>query len=701
MVNKNSFLPQYNIDLNAEQEMAVKHVNGPVLVLAGPGSGKTTVITARVANLIINKGIAPESILTLTFNRAAKNEMELRFNRIFGEELGQRVRFSTLHSFCNAVLVDYEKKQGKRFKRIEGTDEITENKRSILRTIYLDINGRSINDDEMEELINHIGLVKNKMIKDFDEIEDDIKKFNQIFYEYEKYKKARRYMDFDDMLTYAYMVLVKCPDILLKYKDRYKYIQVDEGQDLSKIQFEIIKLLMNKNENNIFLVADDDQSIYGFRGSEPKYILEIKKYFNDCKKILLKINYRSTKNIVDITSDFIRNNKVRFEKEHNSNNFELENPKIIKLNNDEDQLEYILKIVNDALEENRESKIAILYRNNLSSINIINTLNTNNISFKIKQNKALFFKHWAVQDILAMLEFAINDTNKEAFIRIYYKLGIYISKSLIEQYLKAECKDSIIDLLLKDDTLKIYQKKTLKDIKKKFRKLGKKQPYLAFEYLENEFDYLNGIKEYCEKMGISFGYFTRIFEILKNISKGYTNLVDFINRIDELELILQKSGAGSGKNYVTLTTMHSSKGLEYDVVLMIDLINEETPGTKAFEMSQMYADDTLMEEERRLFYVAMTRAKKNLYLTYPSKRSNRGVTRSKFIDEVTKCINKYIVDKLGEGVIIQHKKFGRGVVVNLSNDSLENHIAEIDFNKKIKKLNLEMCIQQDLIKLEE
>ncbi|GAW32616.1 ATP-dependent helicase [Carboxydocella sp. JDF658] len=279
----------FEVNLNHQQQQAATHGRGPALVLAGPGSGKTTVITVRIAFLIRELGVSPANILTLTFNRAAKLEMEQRFRRFSGSEIGYQVQFSTLHSFGNQVVRDYENLKGKRLKRIEGDEQAVENKRNILRKLYRELNGTNPGDEELENLINEIGLVKNKMLTSLSGINFSTPNFEGLYRTYEEYKKSNFYMDFDDMLTYAYAILKRYPDILNFYRNQYPYIQVDEGQDLSKIQFEILKLLIQPG-NNLFIVADDDQSIYGFRGAEPGYILEMERQLPGCRIYKLEQN---------------------------------------------------------------------------------------------------------------------------------------------------------------------------------------------------------------------------------------------------------------------------------------------------------------------------------------------------------------------------------------------------------------------------
>lgn len=692
---------KYNINLNEQQQRAVSHVAGPALILAGPGSGKTTVITARAAYLILQAGVKPQSILTLTFNKAAQLEMERRFYKLYGGEIVEKVHFATLHSFCNKVVRDYENMKGQRLRRIEGNEEGI-NKKYLLKDIYLSINNSKINDDELESLINEIGFVKNKMIKDFDGITFNTKNFTQVYKAYEEFKKSNLMMDFDDMLTYSYSILIKCPEILNYYRSKYKYIQVDEGQDLSKIQFEVLKLLTDKIDN-FFIVADDDQSIYGFRGAEPQYIKDIEKQFKNCSIFRLENNYRSSKNIVELSSTFIKKNKSRFDKNHTTLNEAKSDPIILDAEDEHAQLNLILDKIKQSDDHKKEKDTAILYRNNLSSILIADILDRNGISFKIRQSKLFFFKHWLVQDMMSFMMFALDQHDIEAFSKIYYRMNRYISKAMLECAI-GNASESVIDGIMKNIDLKPFQLDTMRELKLEFISLAKKRPWAALEYIKNNFKYLESIKEYCEIIGLSFEYLNKLFGILQGISAGCQTIASFLVRLQELDHLFE--GTASAKpipktSHITLSTFHSSKGLEYDCVFMIDLNNSEIPGDKSLEKALENKDNSMLEEERRLFYVGMTRAKDQLYMIYPTSINNEVVLRSVFVNEVVQLIQKDIINGIGEGSIVNHVKFGKGVVAAINENSKEKKTIVINFFiGQQKTLDLQICLDSKLLSFE-
>ncbi len=684
-------------NLSAEQREAVLTVEGPVLLIAGPGSGKTTVIVNRVYNLI-KSGINPNSIMTLTFNKAAQLEMERRFQKLYGNKIKEKVQFATLHSFCNRVVRDYERMKGQSLRRIEGTEEDI-NKKILLKDIYHGVNNARINDDELDNLINEISYIKNKMIKNADDSVFSSKKFSMVYKAYEEYKKKNLMIDFDDMLTYAYSILSRYPQILKGYKKRYNYIQVDEGQDLSNIQFAILKLLAG-SDGNVFIVADDDQSIYRFRGAEPQYILDISNEFNNLRLFRLENNYRSSSNIVHLTSKFIMKNDKRYMKAHKTNNKSTDDPKILSAENESGQQDIILKEIEGLLKGRNPMSVGILYRNNLSSILVSDKLQRKGIPFRIKQNRLFFFRHWLVQEVCAFLMFALDGSDAESFTKICFRMNRFISKTMLECVLQGEQHDNVIDIIVNNHDLKPFQLTSMRELKGEFASLARKNPWAALEYIKNNFRYLDSVKEYSNISGQSYEYLNRLYGILQGISIDCPTISAFIMRLQELEHLFEDGGyTQSGENsHITLSTLHSSKGLEYDSVFMIDLINSEIPGDKVLENSEKI----VLEEERRLFYVGMTRARKDLYLLNPCSLNNEKVMRSIFVNEVVQLLQKDIINNVGEGKFVNHAKFGRGMIVaiNQEHDS-DRHTIEIKFFKVgCRKLDLQLCLDNKLISFE-
>lgn len=703
----NSLNARFHIDLNEQQKAAVSHGSGPALILAGPGSGKTTVITARTAYLILESGISPGQILTLTFNKAAQLEMKNRFYGVFGRSVSTGAYFTTLHSFCYSVIKEYEKRKGKRLKLIEGGTDSNDNKHHILKELYKELNSTSINEEELETLINDIGFVKNKMIKEFEDINLQTRNFEKIFKAYEHYKKSKLFMDFDDMLVYCHSILRCYPDILESYKNRYTYFQVDEGQDLSKIQLEILKLLVASEKNNLFLVADDDQSIYGFRGAEPGQILNMESHFNDISFFKLEKNYRSSKDIVNISSQFIKSNKERYDKSHETDNPEMFLPQLIRVKDEQDQLSFVENKIKEHLSEKSSCKIAVLYRNNLSSIAFVDKFEKKAINYKLKQNRLYFFEHWMVQDILSFFKFSLDPFDKESFSRIYFKMNRYISRAMMETVLNSGLQLPVLECIIKSCDLKPFQINKIRDLIKEFKGMSKMSPYKALMTIEDRFKYFGSVKDYCEHTGLSFDYLYSLFGILKTLSQTIKTLPAFLVRLEELKSRFEglksfredDEDDGNNRTPVTLTTFHSAKGLEYDTVFMVDLANREIPGERALSASSKDHDESLIEEERRLFYVGMTRAKTRLYLVFPETLNDQRESRSVFVNEVAAVLNGELKGEMGEGVIINHKKYGRGVIAGVKKTSARTMI-EVDFKGSVRTFDLKVCIDNGIISLE-
>ncbi len=684
-------------NLSLEQREAVLTVEGPVLLIAGPGSGKTTVIVNRVYNLI-RSGANPKSILTLTFNKAAQLEMENRFQKLYGNKIQEKVQFATLHSFCNRVVRDYERMKGQSLRRIEGMEEDI-NKKMLLKDIYHRINSTKINDDELDNLINEISYIKNKMIKNADDSVFSSKKFSKVYKAYEEYKKKNLMIDFDDMLTYAYTILLKYPQVLKGYKKQYKYIQVDEGQDLSNIQFAILKLLTGP-DGNIFIVADDDQSIYRFRGAEPQYILDITNEFNNLRLFRLENNYRSSSNIVDLTSKFIRKNDKRYLKSHKTINKSADDPKIVNAENESGQQDILLKEIEIILKNKKQKTVGVLYRNNLSSILVTDKLQRNGIAFRIRQNRLFFFRHWLVQEVCAFLMFALDGSDTESFTKICFRMNRFISKTMLECVLQGDENDNVIDIIVNKHDLKPFQLTAMRELKGEFASMARQNPWSALEYIKNNFRYLDSVKEYSNISGQSYDYLNRLFGILQGISIDCPTISAFLMRLQELEQLFESGGyKHNGENsHITLSTLHSSKGLEYDSVFMIDLINSEIPGDKVLENSEKI----ILEEERRLFYVGMTRARKDLFLIYPCTLNNEKVMQSIFVNEVVQLLQKDIINNISEGKFVNHVKFGRGMVVAINQETeADRHMIEIKFFKVgCRKLDLQLCLDNKLLSFE-
>lgn len=678
------------LDLNEQQKKAVLHKDGPGLVLAVPGAGKTTMLICRTANLILNHKIQSENILSLTFSKAAAKDMKERFNSYFGEHIQQDVHFSTIHSFAYMILKRYAYLNNTRYNLIENVNSGV-NKYIILKQIYKKINNTVINDDKLEELISTIGYIKNMML-DIDDISRDIsngiKNLKLIYSEYEDYKRNNNYIDFDDMLSLTYEILSENKNIVDSLRKRYSYLQIDEGQDTSKIQNEIIKLLAKPN-NNLFIVADDDQSIYGFRGAYPEYLLSFDKDYKNAKTYFMEENFRSSENIVSISNEFIKNNKYRYFKNLHTNNGNVKPINLIKLKDEFSQIDYVV----DKLKSlNNHSNTAILFRNNISSIGIIECLSENNIPFYIRDNKLNFFNHWIVQDILAFLNLIIDNNNIKSFERIYYKMNGYISKKALNYIMNIKEDISVFDKLIRVPGMKTYQVDNILRLRTDFKRMLKMNPNSTIDFILHNMEYLDYLRDNCTRFGYSYDNAKILLSNLKIIANNCYSIIQLIERIQNIQQTVEKNKSFDN-NAVRLSTIHSSKGLEFENVFIVDLIDGEFPSSKITETN----DEKSLEEERRLFYVGMTRAKTHLELLTIKSRNKEEVYQSRFLDEL-QCIvnlNEGIADDYSAGTSVFHQRFGEGKVKYIEDD-----VITINFNSiGVKKVSLRISLERNLLKV--
>lgn len=634
----NSFFDElkkkYGINLNEQQKLAASHRDGPAVILAVPGAGKTTVLIARTANLILNYNINPLNILSVTFSRASANDMEKRFRTLFGNIIRDGIHFSTIHSFAYYLLRGYSSITGKKFRVVENNGGV--NKVSILKKLHYEINGSNINDDELDDLVNSIGFVKNMMIdeKDFKKYNFNIDNFNEIYRRYERFKRENEYIDYDDMLTLSFDILKNNKQILEKFRERYKYIQIDEGQDTSKIQHEIIKLIASPN-NNIFLVGDEDQCIYGFRGAYPDAIINFEKIYRGARVFFMEENFRSTKNIVSLANEFIKSNMERHDKNLFTRRDAGEPVRIKFLKDDKEQIEYTVEQLKTL--KNLKST-AVLYRNNISAIPIADALDRNRIPFYLRDYKFHFFNHWVVLDIISFMNLSLYPDNIEAFERIYYKFDRYIPRRAVE-YLKDNMNcGSCFKAVKEYPDLNPNEMRRLDAFERSFIYLSGRKPKDAIDYIESCLSYKDYLKDNAKRLRYSYESLNLILSDLKLIAENTKTIEEFLNRLDELKRIIENANSNRDKNAVTLSTVHSSKGLEFDNVYMVDLIEGQFPASSSINSSDEDEEKDI-EEERRLFYVGMTRAKKNLTLVAINSKNDEKTVCSRFVGEVYSILN--------------------------------------------------------------
>lgn len=603
--------------LTKEQLKATKHIEGPALVLAVPGAGKTTMILNRVINLI-NSGISANRILTITFSKAAAVDMKNRFMQLSNNK---DAKFSTIHAFCYSVVLDYMRLKGREISLI---DSIPSKKYELLKKIYYEINKTYLTEDKMDTAINEISYCKNLFLnpKDYSKRKEcETQNFDKFFNLYEDYKIKNNLIDFDDMITKSVEIFNEDDYIRNKYRNRFDYIQLDEGQDTSYAQFLVLKSLA-KPKDNFFIVADDDQSIYGFRGAKPQYLLNLEREYKSITKYYMEQNFRSSKNIINISNVFIEQNENRFKKIIVTDNPYSEPVNIVKLKDNKEEYKFIV----EKLKEYSTSKSAILYRNNLCAVGLCEYFERNNINFNIKDKKNRFFNHFIVQDILNIIEFSNDLSDIDKYEKIYYKLKGYISKKHIA-YLKKNQSKNVFIKLMSYPYLPEYYMKNISSLNRDFKRLKDMNIKNQINFIENEMGYGEYLKDNSSRLGSNYSNLMEYLYYLKLIAEERSDLDDFIGRLKHLDHILKKP---SNEDYnLTFSTLHSSKGLEFDNVFIVDLVEGTIPSSKSIE--NLKDDTNLYEEERRLFYVGMTRAKKNLFLMYPHKTNNNENAMSSFL----------------------------------------------------------------------
>ena len=691
---------KHNIIFNSQQEQAILTIEGATLLLAVPGSGKTTVIITRIGNVIFNHSIQPEQILTLTFSVAAANDMQKRFVSLFGNQFENRLQFKTIHSFCFTVLREYE-----RFKKTKAF-EVLENNTQIIKQIYLKIYKEFIGDEIIKDISQKIGYCKNMMLEkeQIERITLPDCDFKEIYNEYEAYKKQKQLMDYDDMLNYALLILKKHPKILAKYQDQFKYFNVDEAQDTSYIQHEIIGLLVKKS-GNVFMVGDEDQSIYGFRAAFPKALLDFKDTYKNANILLMERNYRSTKRIVELANYFIKQNKDRFEKNMCSGDCEGIDFKQTDVNDLNLQYKYITDVLK---KEALNKSIAILYRNNDSAVPVVDALDHEKISFNIRENKPTFFSHFVVNDIICFMKLAQNNNDIDAFGKIYYKMNCNINKQIFE-YAKQNSNISVFDTMLSMPDMNDKMMENIRRMKFDFAKLLKMTPLSAIEYIEFKLGYSSNLNNLSRK-GYAKEQLDQKIQALKSIASRRKTFTEFLDRLIQLENIMLNS---SNKNAaVTLTTFHSSKGLEFDKVIMVDIIEGQFPTQESIKRLDELGDRKLFEEEVRLFYVGITRARSELEIIISSHLNESRIRASRFVtyligyykeklkktiieqEKVAKKVFDEEMKKYTVGTLVSHTTFGEGII-----NGIEDGKIIVEFSGEgNKKLSLISCIQYGFLK---
>lgn len=662
---------QFHLSFTQQQLQAIETIDGPVLLLAVPGAGKTTVMVSRIASMIYEHGIAPSSILTITFSKAGARDMRRRYEGLFGQLEKETPLFCTIHSFCYQVVGSYCQATGGVAPQL-----IEARERSMaLREIYQRINQEFLSEDLEEELVSNLSFIKNAMLRQEDVeqnekqpaekrvLETQIKNLWSIYKAYSNFKRDNGLMDFDDMLSYTLTILKKYPQILEYYQDRYPYLCVDEAQDTSKLQHAVIGLLAQKSQN-LFLVGDEDQSIYRFRGACPENLLEFPKQYPKAKLLKMEENFRSTGEIVEHANRFISFNKQRYPKNmftHNERGGPIE---VKKLHDFADQYHAAIEAY---LAE--PGTTAFIYRNNLSAVPIADILDRNDVDFYIKEHKARLKNNYVVSDVLAFFSLSFDPKDFAAFSRIFYKTSSCLKRNMLSRIPQGPLmeEESYFDRMV---TLCDENQNTgkIRYISMMVEQLHKMEPVKAMECILYQIGYL-GYLEFTSGAGYSMQ--AQKLNILMSLASRVSTVEQFLDRIDELdEIVVQHAQRPQAR--LTLTTAHSAKGLEFDTVVLLDCMDDIFPAHSAVEKWKLGMEEE-MEEEARLFYVACTRARKRLVLPYANFSANTPAVPSRFLSRLMEPEQKEEQTKadgirLYPGLMIEHKNFGRGQVVSVNRE---------------------------------
>lgn len=596
-------------------------MDGPAMVLAGPGSGKTTVITHRIKNLIEKAEVRPENILVVTFTKAAAISMQKRFSTLMNGGKGQLVTFGTFHSVFYKIL--------RKSRRYEATEILSERQKTDYIREIIGRYGISSNDisELSQNIINDIGNIKGNMLnaQEYEpsccKKEDFIKVYNAYNLELKKDGK----MDFDDILRECYLLLCENHTILEQWRELYKYILIDEFQDINRIQMNIIELLASPL-NNIFVVGDDDQSIYGFRGARPEIMIEFKDYYPEAELIVLNVNYRSTQSIINVAGRVIENNKTRLDKCAHANNNKDFQPDIRKFRNQVEELKFVVSKIKEYENQGISlSEMAILVRNNSQIQEISSFLKNRKIEAESGKHRSNIYNGMVAKDILSYVRGALKFDGtyfNEDLIYVLNKPQRYISRQVV---LSVNMNISAVR--------RIYSKNNIDSFLFHIEMIRKLPPQAALSYIRKGAGYEEYLRLYAIENNIPMsGLLKQLEQLVQECSK-FNTLEQWINSIDSAQnsegqnFGKKSSGEGGTNNRINIMTMHGSKGLEFKAVFIVDANQGIIPTSKALRERDF-------EEERRLFYVAMTRAIDYLNVYAVEERLGCPIEVSMFVEEM-------------------------------------------------------------------
>ena len=612
------------MSLNSAQLKAIAHKSGPCMVLAGPGSGKTTVITKRIEYLIKKHRVKPEEILVITFSKMAANEMRVRFRELCeGEQYP--VTFGTFHGIYYGIL--------KWAYNLSSQNILSEEEKYQILQLAVEKSGVQTEDEKesLQEIAEEISVVKNNQIpltqycsRYYEDAE-----FQRLYQIYEKERKKRRKIDFDDMLVLTYELFKERADILKGWQQKYRYILIDEFQDINRVQYEVVRMLAEP-ENNLFIVGDDDQSIYRFRGAIPDLMLNFPEDYPGTKKIILDVNYRSTKTIVRVAERVIRNNQKRYQKNMITGNPQGENVHVQETRHPIEESKYVIKEIQKALLSGvNPNEIAVLYRTSQEARSIVESCMEFGVRFRINEQIPSLYDHFIARDILSYIRMALGERTRQTFLKIMNRPNRYIGRECVDR------GEVSFENLRKYYEGKEWMQDRIDQMELDLRMLRKCAPYAAIQYLRKRVGYDTFLEEYAKKRHLKIEDLQDVLAEIEQRAKEHSELEEWISYIEtyrERERY-QMQKYQEETDAVLLATMHSVKGLEFEQVFVIGVNEGVLPYKKAEVEDEV-------EEERRLFYVAITRAKKKLYISYVKEKNGKMMKSSRFLSELMQKTNK-------------------------------------------------------------
>lgn len=603
---------------NEAQTKAICHRNGPAMVLAGPGSGKTLVITRRVEYLIKKHGVRPEQILVITFTKAAAKEMRERFARITKDERFP-VTFGTFHGIYYGIL--------KWAYRMNASNIFSEEEKMALLKEVIAGMELEIEDEKefLQGIASEIGQIKNNRLslETYESCNCSDQMFRQIYEEYERRRKLLKKIDFDDMLVLCYELFQKRPDILQMWQKKFQYILIDEFQDINQVQYDVIRMLALP-ENNLFIVGDDDQSIYRFRGARPEIMLGFSKDYPNAKSIILDVNYRSTKAVVNAARRVIERNKNRYQKEIVTVNEQGDNVHIQEVRHPVEESHYVREQVQKAVAAGIElSQIAVLYRTNTEPRALVETLLEYHVPFQMKEHLPNLYEHFIGRDFQAYMRMALGGRDRGDFLMIMNRPNRYIGRDSVDR------GNISFEQLRKYYMEKDWMVDRIDQMEVDLKVISRMTPYAAIQYIRKSVGYDLFLNEYAIRRKMKLEDLKEIIREMEERAKEFKTIEEWFAHIEKytLELKQQAVTRTDDRNALSLMTFHSAKGLEYDTVFIIGANEDVTPYKKA-ELPEE------IEEERRMFYVAMTRAKKHLMISYVREKNGKAMEQSRFLGEL-------------------------------------------------------------------